>query len=150
MLLYPLIIFIYILLIIFIYNYKIKNPYIALSLLIAISIILITSWNIEKNNKYDACLLKFGNNNKSEKGGLLFGCCIQYWHVLHMLLYVIIGLLMPNYYLFIIIISILWELFEHISFKYILHRCDTILCGRVEDIFLNIVGYIIGSYLANL
>lgn len=122
MILLGLLIIIYILLIIFIYIYKIKSTYIALAFLLTTGIVIIIGWNIEKYNKYDTCLLKFGKNNKSEKGGLLFGGCIEYWHVLHMLLYIIIGLLMPNYYLFILIVSILWELFEHVSFKYILDR----------------------------
>jgi hypothetical protein len=150
MIFFPLVIAIYILLIIFIYIYKIKSTYIALAFLLSTGIFIIISWNTKNSNNYDACLLKFGKNNKSTKGGLLFGGCIEYWHVLHMLLYVIIGLLMPNYYLFILIVSILWELFEHVSFKYILRHCNSMFCGRVEDIFLNMIGYIIGSYLASL
>lgn len=147
-----LLVLLYILLIIIIYIFKIQNPNLALGFLIICGIIIIIGWNINKNNTNanKECLIKFGNNNKKVKSGILFGCCIDYWHLLHLLLYIIIGLLMPNNYILIIIISILWETLEHISFKHIFYYCDSLICGRVEDIFLNTFGYIIGSYLTTL
>jgi hypothetical protein len=95
------------------------------------------------------CIFK-DKNNKKLLNGLLFGSCIDYWHIFHFLLYVIIGLLMPNKHLLIFFLSFFWETFEHISFKYILNKCNSLICGRVEDIFLNIIGYTIGSYLTSI
>jgi hypothetical protein len=143
---------IYILLIIFIFINKIKSTKIAFIFLIIVGIIIIIGWNINKKN-YNCnkeCIIKFRKNNKKLESGIFFGSCIDYWHLLHLLLYIIIGLLMPNKYLFIFIISILWEIFEHISFKYIINSCNNIICGRIEDIFINIIGYSIGSYLTTL
>lgn len=79
--------------------------------------------------------------------GILFNSCLDYHHIIHIILYFIIGLIYPNNYFLIFIISIGWELYEHLMFKYVIKKtnCNDIICFRIEDIFLNLFGYFIGS-----
>jgi len=62
----------------------------------------------------------------------------------------LIGLLYPNDYTLILIISIIWELYEHFMFKYLIKKsnCNEFSCLRIEDVFLNLFGYFIGSSLS--
>lgn len=148
---YNYIIILYILLIIYIYINKIRSLKLALLIILIVIISIIIGWIIEYYKLYNRntnkeCLFLL-NDNKQKESGLIFGSCIDYWHILHLLLYIIIGLLIPYNYYIIISISILWEIFEHYVFKYITKKCNDILCGRIEDILLNITGYIIGNIL---
>ena len=79
--------------------------------------------------------------------GVLFGGCVDVWHVRHVLFWVLLGLLSPNRWKLALATSVAWELAEHVSFKYYLKSCDDIVCARVEDVFLNMIGYGIGSFL---
>ncbi len=93
---------------------------------------------------HDECLIGL----KKEVQGVLFGGCVDIWHVYHIVFWILIGLLSPNNWKLAVTASFLWEFFEHVSFKYIMGSCHGMVCGRVEDVFLNIFGYSIGSFIA--
>lgn len=63
------------------------------------------------------------------------------WSFGHFVMYFLIGLLFPNHFIFIIILSILWELYEFQS-PYII--------GSWTDIVTNTLGYLVGSSLSGL
>jgi len=87
-------------------------------------------------------------NGVKKFGGLLAGGCLDYWHIYHIVFWILIGLFVPGRYLMVFILSVLWELFEHCVCVYITHYCNAgSICGRVEDIFSNILGYFIGSII---
>ena len=94
-------------------------------------------------NMNNDCII--GSNKKLN--GILNGGCIDIWMVCHVLFWILIGLLSPNHWLIIVGLSISWELIEHGVFKYITKRCNSYFCGRVEDIFFNLLGYGIGSMI---
>lgn len=71
--------------------------------------------------------------------GLMSNGCLDVWHLYHMLFWILFGILYPNKYILILFISITWEVSEHIYGN----------CFRIEDIFINMISYIIGSYIAN-
>ena len=119
------------------------KDFISIILVCIIGIGLIISWyqktkSKKKQNK--ECII--GKTKKLE--GIIFGGCVDYWHISHFILWFIVGKLSPNYHFIVILVSILWELFEHFCFKNY-KNCKSLFCGRVEDIILNILGYTIGS-----
>jgi len=124
--------------------------FVILSFLLFIAIFHTINWfkkeTIMTNN--NECL--FGKEKKVN--GMLFNSCLDYHHILHIILYIIIGLIYPNDYFLIFIISIAWEYYEHLMFKYVIKKtnCNDIICFRIEDIFLNLFGYFIGSNIINL
>lgn len=61
------------------------------------------------------------------------------WSIGHLLIYISIGYIFPNHYLFILILSILCEAFE-----YIVGWRARWIC----DVLTNMIGYILGSLLA--
>lgn len=129
-------------------NNKVCDTQYILILLSITILVCITSWNIQKQknkkaNPSNECLI--GQIKKKE--GLYYSGCFDIWHVYHFMLYIIVGLLLPYQYPIIIIITILWEYIEHISFKK-LKMCNQFFCGRIEDIFLNLLGYYVGSKLS--
>ena len=97
-------------------------------------------------NKTDAnaqCLI--GKEKKYQ--GLLGGGCFDVWHVQHVLFWIIIGILWPGHIGTAFMLSVGWELLEHIFFKYRIHACRDFFCGRYEDILANMIGYLIGMKL---
>lgn len=88
----------------------------------------------------------FGNVKKVN--GVLHGGCIDVWHVFHVLFWCIVGILAPGNYSLVLITAVTWETLEHLVFKYVSKRCTSPFCGRVEDIVLNLCGYVAGSLLA--
>lgn len=60
------------------------------------------------------------------------------WHFLHLFFWVVIGLLIPDMYVPALVLSVLFEIVEQ--------YCKG--CGRVEDVFINMAGYTIGSLLS--
>lgn len=86
--------------------------------------------------------------SQKKNSGLLFGGCLDVWHVQHVLLWMIVGLIMPGRFLVVGGVSLMWEAIEHFAFKNVLGSCSDPLCGRVEDIVLNMVGYAVGTLLA--
>ncbi len=123
-----------------------KNTIIVSILVSIIGIILMLSWK-NKKSKYEnnkQCII--GKEKKVE--GLLFGGCFDIWHVSHFILWFIVGIFAPGYYIQVALISIIWELTENYCFKKN-KKCNSVFCGRVEDIFTNIIAYSIGSYFKN-
>jgi len=116
---------------------------ISVILVCIIGIGLIFSWYQQKKSKKQqnkTCII--GKTKKLE--GIIFGGCVDYWHISHLILWFIVGKLSPNYHFIVVIVSVLWELFEHFCFKNY-KKCKSIFCGRFEDIVLNILGYTVGS-----
>ncbi len=79
-------------------------------------------------------------------------------HINHFLIYYIFGLIYPNKYLLILLISILWEIFEIIivynNYLYFLTKTYWIipekywnenLINKIIDLFINFIGYYLGS-----
>lgn len=110
--------------------------------LVLVALIIISGWGTNGLNNKD-CM--FGKNKKYE--GIFDRGCLDVWHLSHFVLWFIVGCTLPGYFIPVLIVSILWETGEHISFKYILKICDGFYCGRIEDIILNVLGYAIGSRL---
>ena len=81
-----------------------------------------------------------------KKNGLLYDGCFDIWHVYHVVFWALIGLLSPNNWYIVVCLAVSWELTEHVVFKYIFGMHDR-FCGRVEDVFLNVIGYGIGSMI---
>jgi len=129
-------------LIILIKHYKIKNNNLAILFIILCVIFNVLYWKVK--NQCDNCII--GKNKRYS--GILFGGCFEIFHVLHILFWFIIGLLAPNHYTLVIIVSVIWELFEHIYFKST-GLCTDLFCGRVEDIFTNVIAYALGSYMSS-
>jgi hypothetical protein len=85
-----------------------------------------------KNNQ---CVYKY---IKKPEGFILNNGCIDLWHFMHLFFWILIGLLIPNMYIQALIFSVLFELWEVVD-------CG---CGRIEDVFINMAGYTIGSLLS--
>lgn len=65
--------------------------------------------------------------------------CFDKWSLGHFFIYFVSGLFFPHKYLFVLLISTLCEVFEYfVGFKY-----------RLSDLFINLLGYTIGSLLHN-
>lgn len=132
---------------------RFKSTLAAIALLFCTLVGFLYGWTIEKNNKNNKSHKDYTNNQcligtTKQIGGLLQGGCYDVWMVYHVLYWIIIGLLAPGYLLIAAIISICWELFEHIMFKYVYKICNAQVCGRIEDVVTNVVGYLIGSYIS--
>jgi len=129
--------------------FKLQSYKIAYLLLLFIGICNSVGWfnkdTYMTNN--DECLI----GNEKKVNGIFFNSCVDYWHLLHIVLYILIGLLYPNDYTLILFISIIWELYEHFMFKYLIKKsnCNEFSCLRIEDVFLNLFGYFIGSSLSS-
>jgi hypothetical protein len=80
--------------------------------------------------------------------GLFDNGCIDVWHVKHMLLWFLIGMLSPNYIELVFYASVFYEISEHILFKYVCNK-EALFCGRIEDIIINVTCYYLGSYVRN-
>jgi uncharacterized membrane protein len=125
--------------IIIIYYYKFNNKYIAIILLIlTLCIIYIINKFFMTNDVNKQCLI---GSCKSSNGLFIKFGCLDVWHSYHFLLWIMLGMLTPDYYATVIIISIIWELCEHMN---------KISYFRIEDPLINIFGYIIGSNLNKL
>jgi hypothetical protein len=82
-----------------------------------------------------------------KEGGFLQGGCLDVWHIYHVLFWLLIGILMPNRIFLVLGLSLAWEVVEHFVFRNVsAFHCRAIFCGRIEDIFSNMIGYLIGSY----
>jgi len=127
--------------------FKIKSSILASILLIIIGLIITIDWFFNNNKKIYSHECLIGKIKKVN--GLFYNSCFDFWHILHILLYILIGLLFPNNYFIILIISIIWELYEHFMFKYVVKKvkCKDFICLRFEDILLNLIGYYIGNVI---
>lgn len=135
-----------------IYN-RIQGPYLAYTAIVICLVFIILSWVPQYYSKFilKKQFLKPNSNDCITQGvkknnGIFANGCIDIWHIFHLIFWIIIGLLAPQKYILVLIISVIWELFEHFYFNAI-KTCSDSFCGRVEDVFLNILGYIIGSLI---
>ncbi len=72
------------------------------------------------------------------------------WSLSHYLCYTFIGFLFPHYWKIVIIIGILWELFEYIGYhieKYVFRTKNIYWCAKFSDIIVNSLGFITGLFL---
>lgn len=130
--------------------YNIKSNIYAFILLFAVALGIVIA-NIMKNkcdnnNSFVSAQQCVIGKNKLYNG-LFHGGCFDLFHIMHILLWCVVGQLMPNSWLIIIGLSVLWETLEHYGFQYL---CKTkgVFQGRVEDVFLNIIGYSIGTAIS--
>lgn len=66
---------------------------------------------LNKKSQNGQCLI--GNNKYYS--GLMWNSCIDIWHLYHLLLWILIGLLSPKYLIYVIIFSVIWESLEHFA-----------------------------------
>ena len=66
--------------------------------------------------------------------------CLDGWSINHLCIYLVTGMLFPNEYLMVFLLSLICEIME------ILGRSR----GRLSDIIVNLVGYLIGSLLSTI
>ena len=132
---------------------KYKNDTVAVIAVILCIIYIIIGWisKMFKSNSHgkttkrtSSCII--GSNKKLS--GILFGGCLDIWHIFHIVFWILIGLLSPKHWVLVLCLSIIWEVTEHFIFKYVFRNCEDVFCGRIEDIFSNMIGYSIGSYIA--
>jgi hypothetical protein len=145
-----LIIIVLIIAIFLVYTLEIESEEFALSILGVTMIYLIFLWMTNKNcdDKGDSASECVIGNTKSYVG-IFDNGCLDIWHVKHALLWLLIGLLAPNNYeILVLISSIAFESLEHFMFKYLCKK-EPIFCGRVEDIVINTGFYYLGSYMRN-
>jgi len=74
------------------------------------------------------------------------------WSIIHIILYILIALFIPNNWWFAIIISIIWEIYEYIM-SHILENNDfyaEVMINRICDIGFNLIGYYIGSVIFSI
>ena len=74
------------------------------------------------------------------------------WSIAHFTLYIILGMLFPNRYLFFFVMSVFWEGMEHETGKRDVYFFDKKILnkgqmyGKVSDVAVNMAGYILGTY----
>jgi len=118
---------------------------------VLVSVIYIVSrWSNNKNNDRENENKQCIRGSLKKEEGIFYGGCLDIWHVSHFVMWFIIGILVPHKYIEVLIISIIWEYYEHYCFKYKVQLCTSEYCGRYEDIVLNVSGYIIGSHFSKL
>ena len=74
---------------------------------------------------------------------------LTYWSILHILFYVIVGYLFPNYFVTAQLLGIGWELFE-CGAGWATHHLfpgNNWWYGVGSDIVMNVIGFLIGAYL---
>jgi len=127
--------------------FKLKNyiySYILIFGCISYIIIIVIVNKIYKYDKNNECLI----GNIKQLNGFYGNSCLDVWHIYHLLFWILIGIFIPNQIVLCILISLSWELLEHIAFKY-WKSCKDNMCGRIEDPIINLIGYIIGSFIAS-
>ena len=76
---------------------------------------------------------------------------INYWSIVHILLYILIALFIPNNWWFAIIISIIWEIYEYIMSQMSSNDFyDEVIINRIFDVIFNLLGYYIGSVIFSI
>jgi len=70
--------------------------------------------------------------------------CLQndmtFYAIVHIIIYITVGFIVPNYYLTVLIVSIMFEIYEFIIGQ---------PCKIIRDTSMNMFGYFIGSYISN-
>lgn len=134
----------------FVYFLEIESEQIALFILCATSIYVIYGLVVakakcdDKGVSCDECLI----GPTKSYAGMFDNGCLDVWHVKHMLLWFLIGMLSPNYILLVFYASVTYEISEHVVFKYMCGK-EAMFCGRYEDILINVFFYYAGSYVRN-
>jgi len=120
-----------------------NNIFIAIVLILFCIAIIVSQYINEKIQGSKQCFA-FGNIKNIEG---LFSCgCFDIWHISHFLFWLLLGSIVPDKYRLVIILSVTWELWEHFYYKNHIKGCSGQFCARVEDVFLNLAGYTVGSY----
>jgi len=120
---------------------KLRGGYYATLAICLCVLVLYINEDLNKIDPNKMCLI--GSVKKYQ--GLFGGGCLDIWHVQHVLFWMIIGILWPGHIGMVLLLSIAWELLEHIFFKYRKNLCQDFFCGRYEDIIANVIGYIFAS-----
>ena len=118
--------------------------YLSALLLLIVAGVIHYTWTLDyvKRDRSHECLI--GSIKKRE--GLLFDGCFDIYHVSHIILWFIVGLISPEYYGAAFLTGLAWELYEHVQFTKD-GTCKAVICGRIEDIILNMAGYGLGSWI---
>jgi len=151
-LLKPLIIILMLIIIPITHIFAIQNDYLAVIILLIALLWIIYGWLKRCENNEVTTVRQTGEcliGKEKKHAGIFFGGCFDIWHISHFLLWVLIGLLSPYHYWIAFGLSVGWEGYEHYKFKTD-GSCTQILCGRVEDVVLNMGGYFLGSYMVSL
>ena len=137
----------YISVILIVIFFKLKNHIYCYILILGCIIFIIFIGTINKiyyQNKNKECII--GNNK--QLNGFYGAGCLDIWHIYHLLFWILLGIFVPNQIIICIFVSLSWELLEHIVFKSC-KSCSDNICGRFEDPIINLIGYIIGSFIAS-
>jgi len=73
------------------------------------------------------------------------------WSVSHGLFYILLGYLFPDHFILLMFMGILWELMEEFVLNSILPKgggCQRWWFGRISDIPMNAIGFMIGVALS--
>ena len=102
-------------------------------------------------------------NNNNNHGDHNTNKPIDFLSLIHLLIWIIIGYFIPNYYLIALLLGILWELFEYMLVKvnilYVLTKkywfvpekyWNERIYNKIIDIIINMIGYYIGSHLFHM
>lgn len=139
----------------------IKDPMFLIPVILIILIILIGSSYYELfQTKMSYTLFKF------------YGLEFDIWSLSHVLLYIYFGYMFPGFFVEFLIFGSIWELLESIYRKDIVRKilgCNeknynsNLVCrvmmhtqdcrywyGKVDDIAVNMIGFVIGAYIAKL
>lgn len=66
------------------------------------------------------------------------GCIVTFWSFTHFIMYFILTLLVPSFYIEFFFLGIVFEIYEHYHFN----------CQDVGDIYFNTLGIVLGKYLS--
>ena len=104
--------------------------------------------------------LKFGINIDFLSYNKQNNLILNGWATSHFILYLIVGYLYPNEYLYVFSLGIIWEIYEYLfaKDKIFISNIYKFLCGEKDGIMqmvynkydplINLVGYIIGNFLS--
>lgn len=85
---------------------------------------------------------------------------IDGWSMTHFVLFLFLGYLFPGNFLFVLILGSLWELLEYWVGKNNKKIMNGVICNlqklnqeewwyaKISDLFINLLGYVIGAYIA--
>lgn len=145
------VIVLYIILIVFIYMNRIRGYKYAFIVLLSVTVVIVVGWyaGIHKlpSLRKESCIISKPGRESTQMNGLLYSGCFDFWHVSHVFMWMVVGQLVPHQYIPVILLSLGWEFTEHLQFKRD-GSCISPICGRTEDLFLNMLGYVLGSFLS--
>ena len=102
------------------------------------------------------------NMNNMNMNNMNMNKPIDILSLIHLIIWIVIGSCFPNYYLYALLFSILFELFEYMLVKvnifYVLMKkywfipekyWNEAIYNKIIDIIINMIGYCIGSYISS-